>query len=77
MNFLYVRELKLMSELKDVRKSLKKSIEASPEYEKVLAATLAQPLSDGSSISPKLARAHAFKVVKSMLAGGDASDSDE
>jgi len=79
MESLVQQELRLVAELKDLRKSLKKAIESSPEYEKVLALTLSQPLSDGSNISPKLAKSHAFKVVKSMLsaAAGTETDTDE
>ena len=72
------REMQLAAELKEVRKSLKKAIESSPEYQKVLNSTLAQPLSDGSIIQMKLAKAHAFKVVKSMLVGsGGETETEE
>lgn len=79
MESLVQHEMRLVAELKDIRKNLKKAIESSPEYQKVLASTLSQPLSDGSNISLKLAKSHAFKVVKSMLTAtnGDETDADE
>ena len=75
---LIAHEIRIMADLKETRKKLKKALEESEYYKEVLQGLQTAATEKGETLNVKHAKAYALKVTKNHFSPvGDDDDGDE